>query len=307
VNHARAGSRRRAAGVLFVSAAFLFLAVFLAANVRQLQAHEWSIRPGLLVLSMLIQALGFAAGALAWQLLLRRMGSDVSFLEIARVRFVSGLARYIPGKIWPFVGAVRLAGSAGMSATLTITSLAAHTVFVLIAALLTAAWLLPLEAIEIGVRLELLRWTAPLFLLLAHPRIIGLALALIARLTRQHNAGWTGGWVDGLWLVAVSVLGWLISGVALVTFILALTPLPPGAFTAVIGINAFAFVLGQLFFIAPAGLGAKEGALAALLGLYVGIPAAALIAIGARVWTTLVELLVAALLLRRPRGSRRAG
>jgi glycosyltransferase 2 family protein len=284
---------RSAAGLAFAIAAFAFLGGYIAANVAELRAFEWSVRPHMLVLSIAVQIAGLAVGVLAWQLLLRRMHVRVPFFVLARVRIVSGLARYVPGKVWPFIGAARMASGAGMPPALTITSLLASTVFTLLGALLVAAVLLPLESVSAGVPLERLRWLAPLILLLAHPRVIRLALSIASRLARQNIAGWTGGWLDGIGLVALAAAGWIVSGLALCAFIVSLTPLPAAVFPAVIGIHAFAYVLGQAFFIAPAGLGAKEGTLAALLALYLTLPVAALIAVAVRLWSTTAELVLA--------------
>ena len=288
---------RRVAGAAFVVIAFLFLGSFIVANVRQLREYEWTLRPAVLALSLVMQMAGLFSGALAWQLLLRRMGTRAPLLDLARIRFVSGLARFVPGKVWPFIGAARLGTAAGIAPVVTVTSIVAHTVFALIAALLTAALFLPLEVGALGIRLGMLRWFAPALLVLAHPRIIGIALGLVGRLTRQPVAGWTGSWLDGLGLVAISVIGWLITGLALCTFIVSVTPLPATAFTAVIGINAFAWVVGQLVFIAPAGLGAKDGAIAALLALFVAAPVAALLAVAVRLWSTLTEVILVAALV----------
>ena len=287
---------RKLGGLVFVVVALVFLAIFLFANFRQLQQHEWSVRPGLLALSLAIQIVGLSSGALAWQMLVRGMGTNVPFVPLARVRFVSGLARYIPGKIWPFLGAARLASAFEIPAAITITSLAAHTVFTIIGALIISVYFLPLDAIP-GMQLELLRWLAPGLLLFAHPRVIALTLAAIGRLTRKHIAAWTGSWIDGLMLVAIAVVGWIITGVGLCAFILSLTPIPATAFSAVVGVNAFSFVLGQAFFITPAGLGAKEGTTAALLALYVSVPVAALLAVGVRLWTTIAEVIIAFVLM----------
>jgi glycosyltransferase 2 family protein len=291
-----AGKWRKLAGFTFVAIAFVFLAIFLSANLKELQQHRWTIRPGLLALSFAIQIIGLASGAFAWQLLLRGMGTHVRFAPLARVRFVSGLARYIPGKVWPFIGAARLGATLNIPAAVTITSLAAHTVFSIIGALIISVYFLPLSALP-GMRLELLRWLAPLVLLLAHPMVIAMALQVISRLTRRHIAAWTGTWLDGLGLVAIAMIGWIITGVALVTFILSVTPLPAAAFPAVVGVNALSFVLGQAFFITPAGLGAKEGTTAALLALYVSVPVAALLAVGVRLWTTISEVIIAVALM----------
>ena len=60
-----------------------------------------------------------------------------------------------------------------------------------------------------------------------------------------------------------------------------------------------AFVAGYLVFIAPAGLGAKEGVLAALLTVHLPISSAALIAVAARLWTVVAEVFPALALLGR--------
>jgi hypothetical protein len=292
------GDWRRLGGIIFVVLASVFLGIFLFANLRELQQHDWTIRPGLLLLSFVIQIIGLSSGAFAWQMLLRGMGISVPIVPLARVRFVSGLMRFIPGKIWPFLGAARLASTFDSPAAITITSLVAHTVFSIIGALIISVYFLPLDTVSIGVPLELLRWIAPLLLVLAHPKVIGVTLHTIGRVTRRHIAEWTGSWLDGLWLVAIAVVGWLITGIALCAFVLSLTPIPAAAFPAVIGVNALAFVFGQLFFISPAGLGAKEGTTAALLALYVSIPVAALLAVGVRLWTTLAEVIIAVVLLQ---------
>lgn len=293
-----AARARRLAGPALIVAGIIFLGAFLFSNASELQHHDWTVRPGLLLLSVVIQMVGLASGTLIWQQLLRGMSVQASYMDLTRVRFVSALTRFIPGKIWPFVGAARLAASTGIPATVTVTSLIAQTVFSLLGALLIAVYFLPSAATAFDSRIMLLRWLAPMLLGLAHPRIISAALRIVGKATRSAIGMWTGTWLDGVRLVAISVVGWLITGFALYLFVLSLTPLPVAALGPVIGANALAFFLGQAFFITPAGLGAKEGTMALVIALYVVAPAAALIAIAARIWTTLAELIIALLALR---------
>ncbi|MEX2584315.1 MAG: lysylphosphatidylglycerol synthase domain-containing protein [Gemmatimonadota bacterium] len=294
----RPGRYRRLAGTLFAVAAFTFLAVFVARNLEQLRAHEWSIRPGLLGLSILLNIVGLAWGVRVWQLLLRRLDTSVRYLALARVWFVSGLGRYIPGKVWQFVGAAHLGRVAGLSPTIAVTSLAVHTGLFILGALVVAVYLVPSPVGDLGgIAVDIVRWTGPLLLLLAHPALIGGCLNLVRRATSSAMAEWRAGWGYGVGLVLLSAIGWIVSGAALFLFILALTPLPLSGLTGVIGINALAFVAGYVVFIAPAGLGAKETALTALLAFYVPAPVAAVLAIAARLWTVAAELIPALLLL----------
>jgi glycosyltransferase 2 family protein len=290
---------RRVAGLLFAAAAFAFLTLLVLRNLEELRDHEWSVRPGLLALSLLLNMAGLAWGVRVWQLVLRGLATPTAYLPLARVWFVSGLGRYIPGKIWQFVGAAHLGGRLGIPPPVAVTSLAVHTGFFLIGALLVAIYLVPDPVGDLGgVTIEVVRWAGPLLLLLCHPVVVGAGLRVVRRLTPTSGMAWTGSWSGGVGMVLLSAIGWGISGLAFFVFVRSLTPLPSWAVGGIAGINALGFVAGYLVFIAPAGLGAKETALTALLAVYVPAPVAALLAVSARLWTIAAELIPALILLR---------
>ncbi len=296
---------RRAAGFVFAAAAFLFLGLLVVENVGALRQHEWSVRPALLALSIAVNIAGLAWGVLVWRMVLRRMGVEVPYTSVARVWFLSGLGRYIPGKIWQFVGAAQLGGSAGMPASVTVAALAVHTGFFILGALFLAVYLLPVAGVGwLGPEVTALRWGAPFLLILAHPAIIRLAGRIVHRFSPASTGPlWNAGWLDGIVLTLYSAIGWLLSGVGFHLFVTSLTPLQAGALAGMIGINALSFVAGYIVLIAPAGLGAKEIALAALLTAYVPAPVAALLAAAARLWTVAGEVIPALLFAALGRGS----
>jgi uncharacterized membrane protein YbhN (UPF0104 family) len=294
---------RRWLSAVFVVAAFGFLGAAVYQNLEELRHFPWQVRPGLLLLSIALHVGVLLWGVKVWQLLLRRLRVEVSYRAIARVWFLSSIARYIPGKIWQFVGAAHLGASAGLPSLVTVTSLAVQMGFSLLAAGLTAIYLLPTSLGDLGgVAFPLLRWIAPLLLLLVHPSVIQAGLQLFHRLARRPTARWEGKWTDGVWLLALSVVGWVLYGAALYLFLAALVPrLPPTAVFPLGGMNALAFLVGYLVFVAPAGLGAKEGVLAALLATLVPGSVAALLAVATRLWSVAAEVVPALLFLRQPR------
>lgn len=303
-----AGRRwRRAFSALFVLAAFAFLGVYVARNLGQLRDFPWSPRPVLLALSVLVNVAALAWGVWVWKLLLVRVGIRIPFPALARVWFLSALGRYIPGKVWQFVGAAHLGAAAGLPPVVAVTSLAVHTGFFLVGAVLASVYFLPVAVGNLGgIDLSLLRWLAPFLLLAVHPAVIGRGLALLHRVARRPVAAWEGSWRDGLLLLGLAMVAWGLNGLALYLFLAGLVPLPTGTAGAMIGINALSFLVGLAVFVAPAGLGAKEGALAALLTV-VGLPAAvaALLAVAARLWAVVAEVAPALLLLRGARGGER--
>lgn len=290
----------RAAGWIFVALVFGFLAAVLLRDLRTLRGYPWTVRPGMLLVSLALQIGGLAWGVRTWQLVLRHMGHAAGWLDLARVRILSGLGRYVPGKIWAFAGAANLGSGLGLPGAATVVSLLLHAGFNGIAALIVGAVLLPGGAIPAPLRWALLAST-PLALLLAHPRLVALGMRTARAVPGITAQVWHGSWADNLGLVARETIGWLLSGVGLYTFVLSLTPLPAGAFTAVLGINAGAFVIGSLVLFAPAGLGAKEGTAAALFALYVPVGVGVLLAVATRLWSVLGEgISAAALLALRP-------
>lgn len=292
---------RRVAGLVFAATALVFLAALVVRNLEQLRDHRWSVQPWLLVLSLLLNIASLAWGVRVWQVVLRSLATPTAYLPLARVWFVSGLGRYIPGKIWQFVGAAHLGGQMGMPAAVVVTSLAVHTGFFLLGALLIAIHFVPDGIGDLGgVAIDVIRWSSPLLLLLCHPTVVGAGLRLVRRFT-PGGIRWAGSWFAGIGIVLLSAVGWVLSGVAFYLFVRSLTPLPSDALVGLTGINALAFAAGYLVFIAPAGLGAKETALTALLTFYVPAPVAALLAVSARLWTIAAEVLPALVLLRLAR------
>lgn len=292
---------RRVAGVLFVAVAFAFLFLYVLRDIGQLRAQQWTVRPALMAASLLIHVAGLLCGVATWRLVIRAMGYRVGLRQLARIWFLSGLGRYIPGKIWQFVGAAHIGRGSGLPAAVTVTALAAQTLFFLIGAVLVSAYLLSEGLGVTAGDLTALRWIAPALVVLVHPAVVRWVLALIRRVTGKDLVAWTAGWAVGIGIVLLATVCWLITGSALYLFVLSLTPIPLAALLPVAGMNAASFIVGTLFFIAPAGLGAKEWSLSLLLAAYVTGPGAALIAVAARLWMIVAEVLPALFLLRELR------
>ena len=283
---------RRALTAAFVVGAFVFIAFAVHRNLAELRGFEWRVRPALLALSVLLHIGVLFWGVRVWQLLLRRFGQQITFLALSRIWFLSSVGRYIPGKIWQFVGVAHLGRTAGLAPVVAVTSLVVQMGLTLLAATLTVVSLLPSSTYAaVGVSSAYLRWFAPLALILVHPAAIRSGLSLVRRFARQTLAPWAGSWTDGIWLLSLSVGAWLLYGAAFYAFLAAFVSLDLGEFAAIAAINALAFVVGYLVVLAPAGLGAKEGALTALLATLLPLPVAAALALGARLWTVAAELL----------------
>lgn len=293
---------RRVFSAALVLAAFTFLGVEIARNLDEMRNFHWAFRPGLLLASLLALVGVFFWGILVWQAVLRRFGVQTEYLPLARAWFVANVSRYIPGMVWQFVSLAQLGGKMGIPATTTVTSMLVQMGFTVIAAVIVGVTLLPAGlAGDFAPVLSVLRWTAPLGLLLIHPVVIRFLMKHTTRITRREVLVWNGSWLGGLWLLSLSIVAWLAFGVALFLFLRSFTNLELSALPAIAAINTLAFLAGYLAFFAPGGLGFKDAALTLLLTGIVPPGIAASLAVAARLWNISAEVIPALILLPRRR------
>jgi len=291
---------RRALTVAFVLVTLGFVVATVANNWEQVQAHPWSIDWVRLALSTgaLVVVLGFAV-AVWYRVLLRFESGRGNWKSLARIWFLSSIGRYTPGKIWQFVAAAALAKRAGLAPVVVLTSLVVYMGFGLLAAGVVSAATLPLSVLGLDVP----AWTTLAVAAAAafgfcHPAVINGALRLVPRAVHREVLVWEGSWADGIVIVSASILYWGFYGLAFYLFLDAVVGVPYEAIPILAGINALSFLVGYLFFIAPAGLGARELIITVLLASVVGgAGIAGAVAVLSRLWVIAAELIGAALVL----------
>lgn len=288
-------TRRR----LFKLAQWSFAAVVLFFAARSL-ATQWNrVQPRLSHIQFGWQWIGAAtvlvllAYALlieGWRRVLGAWDSHLPFPQAARIWFLSNLGKYVPGNIWSLTAMGVMArgrglsalAAAGSSVIMQTVSLATGTAIVMV----TGAKLLG-QPVLVGVSvlvLAVILLSAPRFL----PPLSAWIGGLIGRDILPPTVPATSIWTAAI----VSTLSWLLYGLAFQLFVRGLLGASPGEISSYIAVYTAAYLLGFISPIAPAGLGVREFTLAAFmtqLGL-ANEADAALIAIAARLWLTVVEL-----------------
>jgi glycosyltransferase 2 family protein len=291
-------------GAALVLAAAVFLGLTIARHWRELEDFHWQVRALPLGTSVVALAGALAYGVFVWKLVLDRFDHPpVRLSALLRIWFLSNLVRYVPGKIWQFVGAAELARMAGLSRSVVLTSMVVQMGFTLLAALLVSGLVLLPTGLPDGVPVAGLVGLGALALALVHPALLNRALALVARVFRKSVLGWRGRWRDGVLLLGLSVVGWILYGAAFALFVFSVVGTGLESVLPLAGVNALSFLVGYLVFLPPAGLGAREGAMALLLRPYAPVAVAAVLAVLARLWTVAAELLAAGLVVALTRSA----
>ena len=288
-------SRRR----LFKAAQWVFAALVLFFAVRAL-AGQWNqvgarllhIQFGWqhIVPATVLILVTYALLIEGWRRILSGWDSHLAFRPAARIWFLSNLGKYVPGNIWSLTAMGVMArerglsglAAAGSSIIMQSVSLVTGTAIVMV----TSAKLLG-EPLLVGASVMVLLAAlllAPRFL----PRLAVWAGNLSGREIATPSIPAT-----SIWTAAIaSTASWILYGLAFQLFVRGLLGSAPGEISSYIAVYTAAYILGFISPIAPAGLGVREITLAAFmtqLGL-ANEADAALVAIAARLWLTVVEL-----------------
>jgi hypothetical protein len=207
-----------------------------------------------------------ALTGMTWRAILADLGSRLPLPASARVFFVGQIGKYVPGSLWPVVVQAELGRDHGVARR---RSAAATLVLILLSAFSALVVVLASLPFVPAVAGNGFGWTlllvVPLVVLL-HPRVLGRLLDRVLRLVGRPPLGeWT-----SLRGTAVA-LGWALASWAcagLQVFFLSISMSAPRAWHTLalaIGAYALAWAVGLIVVFAPAGAGAREVALAALL------------------------------------------
>jgi uncharacterized membrane protein YbhN (UPF0104 family) len=249
---------------------------------------------------------GHAIYIVGWRRLLADLGIRAPFWTLARPFLVSNLGRYLPaGKAWQMAIVALMATEQQLpSAILAGTSLLQGIVGVGIGAVVFFA----AGSTTIGL--------PTMWLVLPAAGLTGLLLipAIIRSFPRlQVTAKRVVPGVDAvtaatMWaLVWTSATSWVLWGIALYGLASALLTTPVASVAAYVAAWAGSFLAGLMAVVAPAGLGAREGVMQAVLSRASMSPGDVLVlVIVARVWVTLLDVVPAGLVLVFRRARERA-
>ena len=272
----------------------LFAIRALARNWDQLRSQplEWQLRPGWLVLSLVLIWLMYALLILAWRSMLSGWGQRLDGWSAARIWILSSLGKYIPGKVWAVAGMALLSQQAGVAPW----AATGSAVVMQVLAIGTGAAVAGLAGAHI---LESAQQGAGAVLaLLVAGAIISVGLLLwppflrrLLRLAAPQAAGErqpTGrGIVVG---IATNIVAWLGYGLALWLLGRGLLPTSGLGLRLAIAVFTASYLAGFLALFAPGGIGVREGLFILMLQEPLGVGAATSLALASRLLLTAAEL-----------------
>jgi hypothetical protein len=182
------------------------------------------------------------------------------------VFLIGQLGKYVPGSVLQVVAQAELGHDYGVPRRRTASALAVQMILSVTTALLLVLVAAPFASGAAARRFGWAVLLAPVLLVLLHPRVLNpLMNTVLTRLGREpleHRTSLAGTARAGGW----AALSWLAAGAQVAVLALALGAPASGRTVALaIGGYCLAWAIGFLVVIAPAGAGAREAALAAVM------------------------------------------
>lgn len=259
----------------------------------RLDSSAWVPDIPRLAASSLLLVAGYGFSAALWGRLVVDLGGPrLGAADSIRLFMIANLGRYVPGKVWQIAGLAVLARRKGVPA---VTATGAAVLGQGIA--LMAATAVGLGAL-LGGSATMHRWG----LIGAGLLVVGVALATVPsvfdraaglwfRLARQEPPPGLRS-VHALQWFLLYFLNWLLYALAFGVLVASFGQ--GGNLLAMGSAFAAAYVVGYVAIFAPAGAGVRELTLVGLLAPSMGAASAGALAVIARIWTTVVELVPAA-------------
>jgi hypothetical protein len=272
----------------------LFAIRALARNWDQLRAQplEWQFRPGWVVLSLIVTWLMYALLILAWRGILSGWGQRLDAWTAARIWVLSGLGKYVPGKVWAIAGMALLSQRAGVAAWAATGSAVVMQVLAIGtgAAVAGLAGARILESAHQGADAVLVLLVAGAVIsvvLLLWPPFLRRLLRLAAPQAVGDRQPSGRGIVVG---IAMNIVAWLGYGVALWLLGRGLLPTSGLGLRLAIAVFTASYLAGFLALFAPGGIGVREGLFILMLQGPLGVGAATSLALASRLLLTVAEL-----------------
>ena len=269
-----------------------FAATSLAAQWNKVEARLLHVQFGWqwIGAATVVVLLSFALLIEGWRRVMGAWDSHLPFGQAARIWFLSSLGKYVPGNIWSLTAMGVMARGRGISAL----AAAGSSIIMQAVSLVTGAAIVMItgaqllgQPVLVGISVVVL-----IGILLSAPRFLPPLTVWIGSIIGKEVAPPSVP-ATSIWTAAIaSALSWLLYGFAFQLFVHGLLGAAPGEISRYIAVYTAAYILGFISPIAPAGLGVREFTLAAFmtqLGL-ANEADAALVAIAARLWVTIIEL-----------------
>lgn len=279
---------------IIVAAIFGFLGKMVWDNWSKVKGAPFAFSPLLLAGSILFYGGSYFFQVWAWHFLTVKLNIALPLAETLENWFVSQFGKYLPGKVWIFLGRFHFYESKGKSKKAISIALYFETITVIVAAgiisFVTLLFFKKTDLVYSGIPFWWMIFPLILAFVFLHPKVLQKILNWVLVKFKRESISFSISYPDILWVLFLCILSWLVGGAGFYLFIDSVFPVSSTHLLYLTGALAFSSTLGLMALFAPGGLGVREGVLVYLLSFVIPVPIAVIISFLTRLWMTLIEI-----------------
>ncbi len=302
----------RLLNAVLVTVVLFFVGRELVTNWSQVVAFDWTLHPFWLPASIVMHLATLAMMSWVWCWLIGAYGHSVRLIDAFAIAYLTNLGRYVPGKIWPVFGMAYLAKTIGIQERESVSSWIVALLYANIASLIVGLVLIITNSELLNLfrdwagpeRTQIFTWVVVAALIAGTivviiPKLVESVIHwILARLKRDAiDLQITFG--RSVTVLLGYVVGWTLYGISFWMLIKGVAGGVELPLVVAIATFVVSYQIGYLALFAPAGAGVREIVMVLFLEPYIG-EAAIGVAIVARLWNLVVEMLAAFVSLRLP-------
>ncbi|SNR28987.1 hypothetical protein SAMN06265360_101291 [Haloechinothrix alba] len=271
-----------------------FACYYLARNWGEFRATISGIAWQSATLSLLVLCLAIAVTTYGWRVMVDDIGPPVGYRKAAQVFLVGQLGKYAPGSVWLYLLQMELGKKAGLSRARVFTAALVHTGIGLVIGMLVGVVALPV-ILDTSPAARWVLVLLPVGLVAMHPGILTRMTSLVLRVLRKRGLDHRLRMPTIGRIIGASGAAKFLQGLHL--WLLANSVGTPGLLGLLLcaGAMSLGMAAGTAAPVFPAGVGAREGVIVAVLVVSgIGAAQAAAFAAASRVMFILADLITAA-------------
>lgn len=260
---------------------------------QELKDYNYSVNFPKLLISFVLLVIGYILFGLMWVSIIRGHGEKVSAIVGCSMYFLANIFRYVPpGKIMQGVTMIYFVKKRGVSVASALSSTAIHQIIFVISGITISILFLPASMFGDHYQLSYLRPLGLLLGIFIYPPVLNYFLGLASKIFKREIPKTKMPFIHLVYYWLFGIFIWVVYGVALAFFASSFQALTMNEFLSVIAIFPTGYVISFLAFVAPGGLGIREGIFAFFFNDIVGTPLNLAIAGFSRLWITVMEIVV---------------
>lgn len=256
--------RSRPARLSFLALVLALLALALYDQAGTLGREFQRLTGPVVLLAFVLGLCGLISNLFIWREVLADLGSRLSVAEAWRIYFIAGLSKYVPGAIWPVLAQAELGADSGVPRSRSALSVMVSYAVMTCSGCVVAAITLPIANAGSVAQYVWILLLIPVGAAVLSPPVLNRLLQLALRLTHQPTDLARVSYKGLLRTISLAMTAWAINGLVIYVLMRHLAGEHQGLLLLCVGAYALSWSVG-LVAPTPAGAGAREAVMIAIL------------------------------------------